>query len=262
MKVSLIQMDVRIGEPDYNFAQAEKLVEQAAKESPSLIILPEMWNSGYALEKAKEVADQDGERTRALFSTLSKKHEATIVAGSVLYENTENGNITNTMLVFNKQGQEIMRYDKLHLFRLMDEHLYLHAGDSFGLFEHEGVTIGAMICYDLRFPQLSRKLVQQGASVLINVAQWPTPRVDHWKTLLAARAIENQSYMVAVNRCGKSRDTQFPGSSMVFGPWGEVLLAGDDAEQIYQIDIDIDKVAETRGKIPVFDDQRFDMYAK
>ncbi|MFT9846344.1 carbon-nitrogen family hydrolase [Aneurinibacillus sp. REN35] len=262
MKVSLIQMDVKIGEPDYNFEQAQKLVEQAAKEKPDLIILPEMWNSGYALEKAQEVADKDGRRTRELFSALAKKHTAAIVAGSVLYEDTTSGNITNTMLVFDKQGQEIMRYDKLHLFRLMDEHLYLHAGDSFGVFELEGVVIGAMICYDLRFPQLSRQLVQRGASLLINVAQWPTPRVDHWKTLLAARAIENQSYMIAVNRCGKSRDTQFPGSSMVFGPWGEALLAGDDREQIYHIDIDIDKVAETRGKIPVFDDQRFDMYSK
>ncbi|MBO8162135.1 MAG: carbon-nitrogen family hydrolase [Brevibacillus sp.] len=260
MKIALIQMDVKIGEPEVNFAHAQRLVEQAAAGKPDLIVLPEMWNTGYALEQAKELADVDGRRTRELFSRLARDCQSTIVAGSVLYRDSQADEITNTMLVFNRQGQEVVQYNKLHLFRLMDEHLYLTAGNSVQGFELDGVRFGVMICYDLRFPQLSRKLVQQGAKVLINVAQWPTARVDHWQTLLQARAIENQSYMIAVNRCGESRGTAFPGSSMVIDPWGEVLLVGESAEKIYHLDIDLDRVDEIRKRIPVFDDQRFDIY--
>ncbi|MEW9672614.1 carbon-nitrogen family hydrolase [Ammoniphilus sp. 3BR4] len=260
MKFALLQMDMRIGEPDANFEHAEALMEQALANKPEMIILPEMWNTGYALEKAEEIADVDGERARALFSSFAKKHQLAIIGGSVLYKDSNTGDITNTMMVFDNEGKEILRYDKMHLFRLMDEDQYLKAGNSFGLFEYGGTTFGTMICYDLRFPQLSRKLVKEGAKVLINTAQWPTPRVDHWRTLLQARAIENQSYMIAVNRCGESRNTPFPGSSMVIDPWGELILSGDDKEQIYSIEIDLDKVDEIRSKIPVFEDQRLDLY--
>ncbi|BBP86981.1 hypothetical protein BsIDN1_05990 [Bacillus safensis] len=100
-----------------------------------------------------------------------------LIAGSVLNKRTEDENITNTMYVFNRQGELLLDYDKIHLFRLMDEHNYLTAGDQLGLFDYgEDVTIGAMICYDLRFPQLSRTLVNKGAKVLVNTAQWPSAR--------------------------------------------------------------------------------------
>ncbi|MFY0542909.1 carbon-nitrogen family hydrolase [Brevibacillus sp. H7] len=260
MKVALLQMDIKIGEPDTNFEHAESLMEQAVINKPDMIILPEMWNTGYALEKAGEIADVDGVRARKLFSSFAEKHQVMIVGGSVLYRDSATGDITNTMLVFNEEGKEILRYDKMHLFRLMDEDQYLKAGNSFGLFSYQGTTFGTMICYDLRFPQLSRKLVREGAKVLINTAQWPTPRVDHWRTLLQARAIENQSYVIAVNRCGESRNTPFPGSSMVIDPWGEVLLSGDSEERVYHVEMDLNKVDEIRRKIPVFEDQRLDLY--
>ncbi|WP_019121307.1 carbon-nitrogen family hydrolase [Brevibacillus massiliensis] len=260
MKIALIQMDLQIGEPDYNYEHAGRLMEKAMPGQPELIILPEMWNTGYALEKAEQIADADGQRTREMFSSFAKENRVMVLAGSVLYRDTASGDITNTMLLFDDAGKEVLRYDKMHLFRLMDEDQYLKAGSSFALFDCKGTTFGAMICYDLRFPQLSRRLVKEGAKILINVAQWPTARVDHWRTLLTARAIENQAYMIAVNRCGESRGTAFPGSSMVIDPWGEILLSADDREQICHIEIDLGKVDEIRKKIPVFDDQRLDLY--
>ncbi|WP_223069678.1 carbon-nitrogen family hydrolase [Paenibacillus caui] len=260
MKAALVQMDVKIGETDINYQKVERFLHEAMSHQPDVIIFPEMWNTGYALEQAAELADVDGRRTRELLSAFAKANGVMIVGGSVLYKDSVTGDITNTMLVFDRSGHEVLRYDKLHLFRLMDEDQYLKAGNSFGIFDYEGTGIGTMICYDLRFPFLFRKLVGLGAKVLINTAQWPSARVDHWRTLIISRAIENQSYMIAVNRCGTSRETAFPGNSLVVDPWGEVLFEGDGSEQIFVVDIDLDKVDEIRKRIPVFDDQRFDLY--
>lgn len=261
MKIALVQMDVQIGEPEVNFRKAEAFLEEAVREQPDLIILPEMWNTGYALEQADQLADINGERTKQLFSSFARKHQVYLIAGSVLNKRTEDEHITNTMYVFNRQGELVLDYDKIHLFRLMDEHNYLTAGDQLGLFDYgEDVTIGAMICYDLRFPQLSRTLVNKGAKVLVNTAQWPSARVDHWRSLLIARAIENQSFMIAVNRTGTSRDTAFPGHSMVIDPLGRSLLETKDDEDIYYAEIDLQLVDEVRQQIPVMTDQRLDLY--
>lgn len=260
MNIALIQMDVQIGEPDVNFQKAEACLEEAIRQQPDLIILPEMWNTGYALEQADELADADGERTKQLFSSFARKHQVYLIAGSVLNKRTEDENITNTMYVFNRQGELLLDYDKIHLFRLMDEHNYLTAGDQLGLFDYgEDVKIGAMICYDLRFPQLSRTLVNKGAKVLVNTAQWPSARVDHWRSLLIARAIENQSFVIAVNRTGTSRDTEFP-LPMVIDPLGRILLETNDEEDIYYANIDLQLVDEVRQQIPVMTDQRLDLY--
>ncbi len=260
MKVALVQMDVQIGEPEVNYRKVERFLDEAMAQSPDVIIFSGNVEHRLCVGTRRRPCGCDGQRTRALFSSYAKAHNVMIVGGSVLYKDSGSGDITNTMLVFDRNGDEVLRYDKVHLFRLMDEDQYLKAGNSFGLFDYEGTGIGTMICYDLRFPLLFRKLVSLGAKVIINTAQWPTARVDHWRTLVISRAIENQSYMIAVNRCGTSRETAFPGNSLVIDPWGEVLLEGDGTEQVYVIDIDLAKVDEIRKRIPVFDDQRFDLY--
>lgn len=261
MKIALVQMDVQIGKPNVNFEKAEAFLEEAMHQQPDLIVLPEMWNTGYALEQADQLADVNGERTKQLFSSFARTHQVYLIAGSILNKRAENEDITNTMYVFNPQGKLVLDYDKIHLFRLMDEHKYLTAGHQLGLFDyHEHVTIGTMICYDLRFPQLSRTLVNKGAKVLVNTAQWPTARVDHWRSLLIARAIENQSFVIAVNRTGTSKDTEFPGHSMVIDPLGRILLETGDDEDIYYVEIDLQLVDEVREQIPVMTDQHLDLY--
>lgn len=260
MRLAILQMDVKIGEPGENFEKALAMMEKAIENRPDLIILPEMWNTGYDLKRGTEIADRDGKKAREMFAAFAENHQVTIVGGSILYCDSGTGRLTNTSLVFNQLGREILRYDKIHLFRLMDEDQYLWAGNQFGVFKWEDVQIGLMICYDLRFPQLSRKLVHKGARVLINVAQWPIVRVDHWRTLLIARAIENQSFVIAVNRCGTSGDTEFPGHSMVIDPFGQVMLEGDSNERIYHVEIDTSKVDDARKMVPVFDDERLDLY--
>lgn len=166
----------------------------------------------------------------------------------------------NTIYVFDRQGNEAAEYSKIHLFRLMDEEKHLVSGDRVGEFTVEGVPAGMMICYDIRFPELARRLALVGAKILFVPAEWPHPRLHHWRTLLQARAIENQMYVVACNRVGVSGSTEFFGHSMVIDPWGEVIAEGGESEEIIHASVSLDLVDEVRTRIPVFEDRRPQLY--
>jgi omega-amidase len=262
MRVSLIQMDIAIGEPEINRARALEWMENAvnAESKPDVIVLPEMWNTGYALERIGELADRCGEPTKGLISEFARKHRVNVVAGSVADMAEANRGVANTIYVFDREGRIVSDYSKLHLFRLMEEEKYLAAGERAGDFELDGALAGMMICYDIRFPELSRKLALGGAKVLFVPAEWPNPRLHHWRTLLMARAIENQMYVVACNRVGVSRGTEFFGHSMVISPWGEVLAEGGEAEEVVTADLDLAEVDRVRKTIPVFEDRRPELY--
>ena len=123
-----------------------------------------------------------------------------------------------------------------------------------------GVPAATIICYDIRFPELARKLALNGAQLLFVPAEWPHPRLHHWRTLLTARAIENQMYVIACNRVGRSGETSFFGHSMIINPWGEIVTEADENEQIVTAEIDLELVAKVRSTIPVFEDRRPDVY--
>ncbi|WP_261807861.1 carbon-nitrogen family hydrolase [Paenibacillus sp. N3.4] len=258
--IALIQMDIKIGEPDTNFARLNKLLEESlqAANKPDVIVFPEMWNTGYALNEIQQLADPSGERTKAFLSEFARKHQVNIIGGSIADKREDR--VLNTIYAFDRAGVETAEYSKIHLFRLMDEEKFLHSGDQLGLFELEGVPAGAMICYDIRFPELARKLALEGARILFVPAEWPHPRLHHWRTLLMARAIENQMYVVACNRVGTSGTTNFFGHSMVIDPWGEVLVEGDESEAVLHATIDLSEVVRVRDKIPVFEDRRPHLY--
>ncbi|OAS14006.1 carbon-nitrogen family hydrolase [Paenibacillus oryzisoli] len=260
LNLALIQMDIAIGDPDSNFAHLEKLLLEAVnvEQKPDVLIFPEMWNTGYALTEIHQLADVNGERTKVFLSTFAQTHQVNIIGGSIADKKEER--VLNTIYAWDRHGNEIAEYSKIHLFRLMDEEKFLHSGEQLGLFELEGVPAGAMICYDIRFPELSRKLALDGARILFVPAEWPHPRLHHWRTLLMARAIENQMYVVSCNRVGTSGTTNFFGHSMVIDPWGEVLVEGDENEAILRATIDLEEIIRVRGKIPVFEDRRPHLY--
>ncbi|NEW06016.1 carbon-nitrogen family hydrolase [Paenibacillus sp. SYP-B3998] len=253
-------MDIAIGEPNTNFTRLEAFLNEAvsAEIKPDVIVFPEMWNTGYALTEIHEIADQDGARTKTFLRDFAMKNKVNLIGGSIA--NKRGDQVLNTVYAFDRQGQEIAEYSKIHLFRLMDEEKYLQSGDQLGRFELEGVPAAAMICYDIRFPELARKLALDGARILFVPAEWPHPRLHHWRTLLMARAIENQMYVVSCNRVGTSGTTNFFGHSMVIDPWGEVLVEGDETEAILHATIDLSEVVRVRGKIPVFEDRRPHLY--
>lgn len=257
MKIGCIQLNVRFGKVDENFERAESFIRKAADGGAEIIVLPEMWNTGYALQKLAELADVDGERTKTFLSKLAKALSVHIVGGSVAVRRGEK--FYNTMYTFNKEGQLVSEYSKAHLFRLMDEHLYLQAGNDMNRFALGEIEAAGVICYDIRFPEWLRAHALQGAKVLFIPAQWPTPRIDHWKTLLQARAIENQCFVIAVNRIANKVEN-FNGQSMIIQPWGEVLWTGTEEEELAIIDVDFSIVDEVRARIPVYEDRRPNLY--
>jgi omega-amidase len=260
LRIALIQMNIEAGNPHSNFAKMEQQLKDAAirNPKPDLLVLPEMWNTGYALDRIGELADPHGERTKSVISAYCRKHEIAVIAGSIAEKRGEG--VTNTIHVFDRGGQETAEYSKIHLFRLMNEHLHLQAGERRGQFDFEGTPAAAMICYDIRFPELARKLALEGAKILFVPAEWPHPRLHHWRTLLQARAIENQMFVVSCNTVGLSGETMFFGHSMVIDPWGEVIAEAAEEETILTAEIDLSLVDEVRGRIPVFDDRRPHLY--
>jgi omega-amidase len=258
MKLAVVQMDIFFGEPEKNYQAVEKYIEEAVKSDVDVIVFPEMWNTGYALDRLSELADDNGLITKEILSRLAKKHNVNIVGGSVATK--KENRFYNTMYVANRSGNIIAEYDKAHLFKLMDEHLYMEQGQRDNVFELDGTACGGVICYDLRFPEWIRVHTLEGAKVIFVPAEWPKPRIDHWQLLLQARAIENQCFVVAVNRVGKDPNNEFNGHSMVIAPWGEVMLSKQSGEGIYYLELNLQEVEDVRNRIPIYEDRRTDLY--
>lgn len=258
MKIACVQMDVAFGSPEENFLQVEKYIAEAAKNQADTIVFPEMWNTGYQLKEIDKIADVDGKRTKALFQQAAKTYTINIVGGSVATK--KNDGFYNTMYVVNRKGEIVSEYDKAHLFPLMDEPKFLQQGQGDNLFTIDDIQAGGVICFDLRFPEWIRKHVLAGAKLMFVPAQWPKSRVDHWEILLQARAIENQCFVIAVNRVGDDPDNVFNGHSMVVSPWGELLFHGEEGEGVFYVDIPLSDVERVRNKIPIFKARRTDLY--
>lgn len=253
MRISIGQMDVQKAEPEVNLATVSQFVVEASARDSDLLLLPELWGSGYDLENAGTHAAGIGEGLFAETAALAAKHNLYIY-GSLL--SSVHGDPTNTGVLFGPAGEIIAEYSKLHLFRLMDEDKWLAAGPAPTLAEAPWGKAGLSICYDLRFPELYRSYALQGAHIFLVPAQWPHPRLYHWRTLLRARAIENQAFVVACNRVGETDSTEFCGHSAIIDPWGEIIVEAGEAPVLLTADIDLGRVGEVRQKIPVFQDRR------
>lgn len=259
MKISSIQMDMILGEPLANFAKAAELIEKAMVEKPDVITLPETWNTGFfPKENLSELADNDTSAVKEQIGSLAKKYSVNIVAGSVA--NNRGGKVYNTCCVFNRAGQCIAEYDKTHLFTSMHEDDYFHKGDHFCRFELDGVSCGVIICYDIRFPELTRTMTTKGLDCLFVVSQWPAIRIPHLVTLARARAIENQMFVSVTNSCGKAPGTVYGGNSVIFDPWGENLAEAGTEEEIISAECDMSIIKNIRESINVFADRRPGLY--
>ncbi|MFZ5942949.1 MAG: carbon-nitrogen family hydrolase [Bacillota bacterium] len=258
MRIAVIQMDILLGDTVKNLGKAVDLAKKAAQSNPDIIILPEMWNTSYDLKRVGEIADIEGTPSAAKMGALAGELGINLIAGSIADKKGEH--VYNTSYVFNRKGEKVVQYSKIHLFGLMNEGDYLQRGDTRCIFQLDGVTCGLLICYDLRFPELSRALALDGAQIIFVPAQWPHPRMHPWRILNQARSIENQLFLVSANRTGTERGTHFFGHSMVVDPLGEVLFEGDDREQIAIIDINLDRVEEVRKSMTCFTDRVEEVY--
>ena len=259
MKVSCLQMNMKLGCPDENFSLAEKLIGKSIKEQPDVIVLPETWNTGFfPKEKLTDLCCKDGDTVKLRIGELAKKYKVNIVAGSV--SNVRNGKVYNTAFVFDRDGEYIAEYDKTHLFTPMGEDDYYTGGDHLCRFTLDGVKCGIIICYDVRFPELARSLALQGLDMLFVVSQWPKERIFHLRTLNTARAIENQMFVVCCNSCGTAGKTVYGGKSAIIDPWGQTVVAAGEYEEILTGDCDLNTLTYIRNTIPVFRDRKPDLY--
>ncbi|WP_112179632.1 MULTISPECIES: carbon-nitrogen family hydrolase [Paraliobacillus] len=258
LSIALFQIDIIFGDPEANQKNVRNFFKEIDEKKVDVIVLPELWTTGYDLTRLDEIADPNAEGSIAFLSELAQKYQVNIVGGSVAKQ-TDKG-VTNNMLIINRDGKLLKEYEKAHLFRLMNEEKHLIEGKTNGSFELENESSAGVICYDIRFPEWIRTHMLNGAKMLFVVAEWPLARIDHWKALLMSRAIENQCFVIACNRVGLDPNNQFGGHSMIIGPWGEMIMDAGEVEGIYYGEINLKDVDKVRDTIPVFSDRRPDMY--
>lgn len=257
LTVSLAQIDIALGDPEANLKKADQWTAEAARRGSDLIVFPEMWTTGCDWENINTLATRQEEVIEAV-GNLAVKHNIWL-NGSMLALN-DDGRPTNTSILFDPQGQRAGVYRKIHLFGLMDEDQYLAAGQQLTTVETVWGQSGLAICYDLRFAEMFRTYALHGVNMVYLPAEWPHPRLAHWRTLLRARAIENQMYMVGVNRVGSDGTYDFFGHSAIIDPWGNAVVEAGELEVLLTATIETDRVAEVRQKIPVFKDRRPELY--
>ena len=250
-----IQFPIVAGDVDANLQQACRALQRAHDQGVRLAVLPEMWSSGYDYKRLAELADETP-RVAAELAELSARLDLVIV-GSL--PEKDQGSLYNTAFVHDR-GQELGRYRKLHLFSPMKEDRYLASGDKTLVVPTSVGRLGLAICYDLRFPEMFRKLALDGAELVCLPAQWPSPRQLHWRTLIRARAIENQYFLVAANNCGQLGNLHFFGMSLIVSPRGEFLAEGGEDMAEPSALLDFTDMATYRKEIPAWHDRRPEIY--
>lgn len=262
LKLSLAQMDVATAAPEENLAKAEGWMREAAQAGSQLVCFPEMWTTGFNWSYNAEHA-REHQSVIERVASLAQRHSLW-VAGSMLALNEEN-RVSNTLFVFDPMGNRAATYRKAHLFTLFKEDEHMARGTALTMLDAPWGNTGMSICYDVRFPELFRSYVLQGVRLQLLPAAFPYPRLEHWKILVRARAIENQFFIIAPNQVGKeqtrSGELHYFGHSMVVDPWGEVVVEADDQfEGLVHATIDLEKVDEVRNYLTALKDRRPELY--
>ena len=259
MKTSIIQLDVKICNLEENYINVKNQIIKASKDKADIVCLPEMWNIGFLpINCLDDYYDNDGKIIKSMFSNLAKENNVNIVAGSIANKRLDK--VYNTSFIFDRKGNCVAEYDKVHLFSSMNEQKAFDKGNKIVTFELDGIKCGVVICYDLRFVELIRKLALEDIKILFVLAQWPEERINQWEILNRARAIENQIFVIAANGCGSFEEIKYGGSSLIINPIGEILAKGNKKQDIVSYDINIDEVDLIRSRINIFADRVEELY--
>lgn len=250
MKIVIIQTGIEWENPGSNLLKLDRMIDDSV-EGYDLILLPEMFTTGFTMKSFQMAERMDGVSVTWMQETARKKDAA--IAGSLII--VEEGQYFNR-LVFVTPGGDIACYDKAHLFSIGGENNSYSKGNSQLIKPFRGVNISFQICYDLRFPVWSRN-IDNSYDLLVNVANWPKPRIGVWKTLLAARAIENQCYVAGVNRTGTDEAGNiYTGDSLLIDPMGKIISSADKGlNTLIKGEISMDYLSAFREKFPVWHDQ-------
>ena len=259
MKVSVLQLPVAIGDRAQNQQTLRSMFAQAMEEKPDTVLMPELWDIGFYPRPLEDYTDEGAASAKALLSKLAKIYHVNIVGGSVAAQLGDA--VENICCIFDREGNCIADYSKSHLFSPAREHDSFRAGSQVTTFTLDDVRCGVIICYDLRFPELSRRLALSDIDILFIPAAWPTVRLAHWRLLTQARAVENQFFVAAANGSGKfANGMPLAGHSALIDPWGEILAEADEKPSILTADFDLSVKEKIRSTINVFADRRPELY--
>jgi predicted amidohydrolase len=254
MRVICCQLNIAWEDKPANFAAVRRILDGAGVPPGSLVVLPEMFATGFSMNVAS-IADGRPSETEAFMSLLARERGAYVLGGLVAAASGGKG--ANKAVAFSPEGAVIARYRKIHPFSYAQEDRHYVPGGDVVTFDWRGARVSPFICYDLRFPEVFRAATRRGAQVLVVIANWPATRVEHWVTLLRARAIENQAYVAGVNRCGNDPKLAYPGRSVIVGPRGEVMADAGDGEGVAWADLDFAALESYRREFPVLRDIRY-----
>lgn len=253
--VVCLQTDITWEDKLANFAHVSGMLAGAALAPGSLVVLPEMFATGFSMN-LEAIAQGEAREDERFLAEAARRYRCTLLGGVVI---RDGGKCRNQAVAFGPDGGEIARFTKLHPFTFANEHLFFTPGEAPALFDWSGVKVAPLICYDLRFPEAFRQAARRGAEVLAVLANWPKAREHHWQAMLAARAMENQAFVVGVNRVGKSPADEYNGGSVILDPDGRTLAGAGAEEGAIEAALDIPAMREYRRKFPVLADIRPDL---
>ena len=254
MKLYCCQFDIAWEDKPANHAKIRSLLKSRELEPGSLLVVPEMFSTGFSMHVEK-VAEGEACASINFVRELARELSVFVVAGVVIRR--ENGLGSNEAIAVSPAGEVLTTYSKIHPFTLGGELNHYSRGKNIVSFEWNELRVVPFICYDLRFPELFRSAVQQGAEMFLVIANWPNKRERHWTTLLEARAIENLAYVAGVNRIGADPDHVYPGRSMIFDPQGRTMADAGSTEGIISAEVDRKAVLDWRTQFPALKDQHW-----
>ena len=261
MKVAVAQISCLLGDPEANLLKVRDFSRRAKEVGAELIVFPEMIDTGYSMPVIQASADHWDRGFVPALKETARQLSIAIVSG---VSERNGSSIYNSQVLIDSRGDIAGKYRKTHLYAVapVEEQTTFASGDAFATFSVGGLRFGFSICYDLRFPEMYRKLAtEQKVGAFIISSAWPFPRVEHFRTLAMARAIENQSYVVASNRVGKDDDLWFCGSSVIIDPRGVVIAAASaDREELIQADLSEELVLSVRSRVESLAHRRKDLY--
>jgi omega-amidase len=256
LEIALLQQDIAWENVSENHRRAARLLEGAATGGARLAILPEMFSTGFSMD-AGRLAQAPGGASEAFLEMQARTLDLWIIA-SIPQAGTPRPR--NMAMVVSPKGV-VAQYAKIHPFSYAGEHKHYEAGDRVVTVSVDGLRVTPLVCYDLRFPEPFRVAAAE-TDLFVVVANWPELRRDHWRTLLRARAIENQAYVAGVNRVGDGDNLHYTGESAVIAPLGETLVEGGSEEGVLLASIDPDAVARLRARFPALEDRRPSAYKR
>jgi len=256
VRVAGLQIDIVWETPAENFRRAETLAVRAADQGGRLLVLPEMFATGFSMRA--EVTASHAPEVRQFLADLAARHQLWVIGG---FAESGEERPANACGVFDPDGREVLHYRKIHSFSLAGEQEHYEAGDEIGTIEIDGVRVTPLICYDIRFPELFR-VAATATDLFVVVANWPTRRAHAWRTLLAARAIEDQVWVLGVNRVGDAKGHPHRGDTTLVDPWGEVVTTLADEPGVVAGEVDVEVVREARERFRFLEDRRPDVYRR